>query len=80
MNHHCSRKTNGFTARLCTRNALLMILLSEYVENKKGDARDHGINVNVTANKGLSLAYWVECSPMVQETWVQSQVVSYQTL
>ena len=25
-----------------------------------------------------SLAYWVECSPMVRETWVQSQVSSYQ--
>ena len=27
-----------------------------------------------------SLVKWVECSPMVQETWVQSQVVSYQRL
>ena len=26
------------------------------------------------------LAYWVECSPMVQETKVQSQVKSYQRL
>ena len=23
---------------------------------------------------------WVECSPMVRETWVQAQVVSYQRL
>ena len=28
----------------------------------------------------LSLALWVECSPMVRETWVQSQVTSYQWL
>ena len=27
-----------------------------------------------------SLAKWVECSPMVRETWVQSQVASYQRL
>ena len=26
------------------------------------------------------LAQWVECSPMVRQTWVQSQVVSYQRL
>ena len=26
------------------------------------------------------LAKWIECSPMVQETWVQSQVASYQRL
>ena len=26
------------------------------------------------------LAQWVECSPIVQETWVQSQVASYQRL
>ena len=25
-----------------------------------------------------SLAQWVECSPMIRETWVQSQVASYQ--
>ena len=28
----------------------------------------------------VSLAKWVECSPMVRETWVQSQVASYQRL
>ena len=27
-----------------------------------------------------SLAKWIECSPMVRETWVKSQVVSYQRL
>ena len=27
-----------------------------------------------------SLASWVECSPMVRETWVQPQVASYQKL
>ena len=27
-----------------------------------------------------SLAKWVECSPMVRETWVQSRVASYQRL
>ena len=27
-----------------------------------------------------SLVHWVECSPMVRETWVQSQVASYQRL
>ena len=27
-----------------------------------------------------SFAEWVECSPMVRETWVQSQVASYQRL
>ena len=27
-----------------------------------------------------SLAKWVECSPMFRETWVQSQVASYQKL
>ena len=27
-----------------------------------------------------SKIFWVECSPMVQETWVQSQVTSYQRL
>ena len=27
-----------------------------------------------------SLAEWVECSPMAKETWVQSQVESYQRL
>ena len=27
-----------------------------------------------------SLAQWVECLPMVQETWVQSQFTSYQRL
>ena len=26
------------------------------------------------------MAQWVECSPMIQETWVQSQVMSYQRL
>ena len=26
------------------------------------------------------LAYWVECLPMARETWVQSQVESYQKL
>ena len=26
----------------------------------------------------ISLAQWVECSPMVRQTWVQSQVASYQ--
>ena len=26
------------------------------------------------------MAMWVECSPMVRETWVQSQVASYQRL
>ena len=26
-----------------------------------------------------SLSKWVECSPMVRETWVQSKVASYQT-
>ena len=24
-----------------------------------------------------SLAYWIECSSMIRETWVQSQVTSY---
>ena len=27
-----------------------------------------------------SLSQWVECSPMIRETWVQSQVASYQRL
>ena len=27
-----------------------------------------------------SLVWWVECSPMVQETWVQSRVASYERL
>ena len=30
--------------------------------------------------KTSSLALWLECSPMVQETWVPSQVMSYQRL
>ena len=28
----------------------------------------------------FSLSKWVECSPMVRVTWVQSQVTSYQNL
>ena len=28
----------------------------------------------------IELAHWIECSPMVRETWVQSQVKSYQRL
>ena len=27
-----------------------------------------------------SLVQWLECSPMVRQSWVQSQVVSYQRL
>ena len=45
----------------------------------KGSLRvtlDYGRQLYLTG----SLAYWVECSPMVRETWVQSQVALYQRL
>ena len=35
---------------------------------------------NTTRLKTAYFARWVDCSPMVWETWVQSQVVSYQKL
>ena len=34
--------------------------------------------VNTYIFVNWTLAWWLECSPMAQETWVQSQVESYQ--
>ena len=36
--------------------------------------------LQLTYYKDCSLSWWVECSPMVRETWVQSQIASYQRL
>ena len=62
----------------------------EHFENLLGNALEITNNpiqkiINVkleqfTEEETSSLASWVECSPMVQETGVQSQVVSYQRL
>ena len=40
---------------------------------------NYGLNYTITVLTG-SLAKWVECSPIVLETWVHSQVASYQRL
>ena len=56
---------------------LLMIL--EYEFQKHFDQRK--LTGTITLNfKGIIyiLALWVECSSLVRETWVQSQVTSYQ--
>ena len=37
-------------------------------------------NTFLTWKKTCSLAQWLECSPMIRETWVQFQVASYQRL
>ena len=39
-----------------------------------------GIHLPSITDIFRTLAWWLECSPMVQETWVQSQVESYQRL
>ena len=36
--------------------------------------------IKIIADYSLTLAKWLECSPMARETWVQSQVESYQRL
>ena len=41
---------------------------------------DYFIIIIITVIITGSLTKWVECSPMVRETWIQSQVASYQRL
>ena len=38
----------------------------------------HDLQKNRIINR--TLKFWLECLPMAQETWVQSQVESYQRL
>ena len=52
---------------------------------KRGDAEVCQLDVNgnhlvVILKRVLTLAQRLECSPMARETWVQSQVESYQRL
>ena len=61
---------------------VLIRQLKDFIKKSKEKLTTAGnISIsNISSETTGSLAGWVECSPMVRETWVQSQVASYQRL
>ena len=51
----------------------------EYSQERENGMRETESLITAAQNHTIKTK-WVECSPRVQETWVQSQVASYQRL
>ena len=68
------------------RNSLSAILLCKCIEKQEeSDSQWPELNTSTSSRREQSsvtgtLAQQLECSPMARETWVQSQVESYQRL